>query len=185
MYRSCLKARNVQIKQFLYCTVFPFTNVCAIMVVTIITSLFSKSPWPGDSEGILRSSSQAVIHLPTCLSHTDTRWRLYPIFLILTVKQGSCKHNFSSVWLDPTEIEPELTASVANALLHVTTDGFEILLIINYYEVFNLSDIIFFENLHYTMQYKKFFSSVKLLKTIFNTNLYYTSAYAVSAKIIL
>ena len=40
--------------------------------------LFTKLPWPGDSEGTFRSSSQAA----TCPSVYHTRWRLHSVPLI-------------------------------------------------------------------------------------------------------
>ena len=46
--------------------------------------LFTKLPWPGDSEGTFRSSSQAA----TCPSVYHTRWRLHTVPLIAERQAG-------------------------------------------------------------------------------------------------
>ena len=46
--------------------------------------LFPKLPWPGDSEGTFRSSSQAA----TCPSVYHTRWRLHTVPLIAERQAG-------------------------------------------------------------------------------------------------
>ena len=46
-----------------------------IVIVIVITFLFTKLPWPGDSEGTFRSSSQAA----TCPPVYHTRWRLHTV----------------------------------------------------------------------------------------------------------
>ena len=46
--------------------------------------LFTKLPWPGDSEGTFRSSSQAA----TCASVYHTRWRLHTVPLIAERQAG-------------------------------------------------------------------------------------------------
>ena len=46
--------------------------------------LFIKLPWPGDSEGTFRSSSQAA----TCPSVYHTRWRLHTVPLIAERQAG-------------------------------------------------------------------------------------------------
>ena len=46
--------------------------------------LFTKLPWPGDSEGTFRSSSQAA----TCSSVYHTRWRLHTVPLIAEPQAG-------------------------------------------------------------------------------------------------
>ena len=52
--------------------------------------LFTKLPWPGDSERTFRSSSQAA----TCSPVYHTRRRLHTVPLMLNVKQGSCEYQF-------------------------------------------------------------------------------------------
>ena len=55
---------------------------------TVITNcnyiLFTKLPWPGDSEMTFRSSSQAA----TCPSVYHTRWRLHTVPLIAERQAG-------------------------------------------------------------------------------------------------
>ena len=106
--------------------------------------LFTKLPWPGDSEGTFRSSSQAA----TCPPVYHTRRRLHTVPLIaerqagklcgtyqlLNVKQGSCEYQFLVFGLTRPGIEPKSTALVADALslrplisyhwrsIHSTTD---------------------------------------------------------------
>ena len=46
--------------------------------------LLTKLPWPGDSEGTFRSSSQAA----TCPSVYHTRWRLHTVPLIAERQAG-------------------------------------------------------------------------------------------------
>ena len=46
--------------------------------------LFTKLPWPGDSEMTFRSSSQAA----TCPSVYHTRWRLHTVPLIAERQAG-------------------------------------------------------------------------------------------------
>ena len=60
-------------------------SVSASEIAIIITPLFTKLPWPGDSEETFRSSSQAVYHV---------RWRLYTVLLMLNVMHGSCEYQF-------------------------------------------------------------------------------------------
>ena len=59
---------------------------------------FTKLPWPGDSEGTFRSSSQAA----TCPSVYHTRWRLHTVPLIAERQAGSCEYQFFSLWFDST-----------------------------------------------------------------------------------
>ena len=47
-------------------------------------TLFTKLPWPGDSEGTFRSSSQAA----TCPSVYHTRWKLHTVPLIAERQAG-------------------------------------------------------------------------------------------------
>ena len=75
--------------------------------------LFTKLPWPGDSEGTFRSSSQAA----TCPSVYHTRWRLHTV-------PSSAERQAGKLWipifivfgLTRPRIELVSTASVADAL---------------------------------------------------------------------
>ena len=70
-------------------------------------------PWPGDSEGTFRSSSQAA----TCPSVYHTRWRLHTVPLIAERQAGKlCIPIFIVFGLTRPGIEPVSTASVADAL---------------------------------------------------------------------
>ena len=53
-------------------------------------NLFIKLPWPGDSKGTFRSSSQAA----TCPTVCHTRWSLRTLPFLLNVMQGSCEYQF-------------------------------------------------------------------------------------------
>ena len=76
-------------------------------------SLFTKLPWPGDSEGTFRSSSQAA----TCPSVYHTRWRLHTVPLIAERQAGKLWIPIFIVFgLNRPGIEPVSTASVADAL---------------------------------------------------------------------
>ena len=55
-----------------------------IVIVIVITFLFTKLPWPGDSEGTFRSSSQAA----TCPPVYHTRRRLHTVPLIAERQAG-------------------------------------------------------------------------------------------------
>ena len=55
-----------------------------IVIVIVITILFTKLPWPGDSEVTFRSSSQAA----TCPPVYHTRRRLHTIPLIAERQAG-------------------------------------------------------------------------------------------------
>ena len=75
--------------------------------------LFTNLPWPGDSEGIFRSSSQAA----TCPFVYHTRWRLHSVPLIAERQAGKLLIPIFIVFgLTRPGIEPESTASVADAL---------------------------------------------------------------------
>ena len=75
--------------------------------------LFTKLPWPGDSEGTFRSSSQAA----TCPSVYHTRWRLHTVPLIAERQAGKLWIPIFIVFgLTRPGIEPVSTASVADAL---------------------------------------------------------------------
>ena len=76
-------------------------------------TLFTKLPWPGDSEGTFRSSSQAA----TCPSVYHTRWKLHTVPLIAERQVGKLWIPIFIVFgLTRPGIEPESTASVADAL---------------------------------------------------------------------
>ena len=75
--------------------------------------LFTKLPWPGDSEVTFRSSSQAA----TCPSVYLTRRRLHTTLLIAERQEGKLWIPIFIVFgLTRPGIEPESTASVAYAL---------------------------------------------------------------------
>ena len=79
----------------------------------VITFLFTKLRWPGDSEGTFRSSSQAA----TCPPVYHTRRRLHTVLLIAERQAGKLRIPlFTVLGLTRTRIELELTASVAHAL---------------------------------------------------------------------
>ena len=54
------------------------------LIVIVITFLFTKLPWPGDSEGTFWSSSQAA----TCPPVYHTRRRLHTVPLIAERQAG-------------------------------------------------------------------------------------------------
>ena len=72
--------------------------------------LFSKLPWPGDSEGTFRYLSQAT----TCLPHWH--WRRHTVPSIAKRQPGSCEYQFLSFWLNPTWNWSQSIVSVADAL---------------------------------------------------------------------
>ena len=75
--------------------------------------LFTKLPWPGDSEGTFRSSSQAT----TCLPVYHTRRRLHTVPFNAEGQAGKLWIPIFMVFgLTRPGIEPESTASVADAL---------------------------------------------------------------------
>ena len=75
--------------------------------------LFTKLPWPGDSEGTFRSSSQAA----TCPPVYHTRRRLHTVPLIAERQAGKLWIPIFIVFgLTRLGIEPESTASVADTL---------------------------------------------------------------------
>ena len=82
-------------------------------------------PWPGDtedSEGTFRSSSQAA----TFSSVYHTRWRFHTVPLIAEHQAGKLRIPISIVFgLTRPGIEPESTASVADALSTRPPIGFE------------------------------------------------------------
>ena len=75
--------------------------------------LFTKLPWPGDSEGTFRSSSQA----PTCPPVYHKRRRLYTVPFNAERQAGKLWIPIFIVFgMTRLGIEPESTASVADAL---------------------------------------------------------------------
>ena len=75
--------------------------------------LFTKLPWPGDSEGTFRSSSQAA----SCPPVYHTRRKLHTVPLIAERQAGKLWIPVFIVFgLTRPGIEPEFTASVADAL---------------------------------------------------------------------
>ena len=75
--------------------------------------LFTKLPWPGDSEVTFRSSSQAA----ACPPVYHTRWRLHTVPLIAERQAGKLWIPIFIVFgLTRPGIEPESAASVADAL---------------------------------------------------------------------
>ena len=75
--------------------------------------LFTKLPWPGDSKGTFRFSSQAA----TCPPVYHTRRRLHTVPLIAERQAGKLRIPIFLVFgLTRPGIEPESTASVADAL---------------------------------------------------------------------
>ena len=85
--------------------------------------LFTKLPWPGDSEGTFRSSSQATI----CPPVYHTRRRLHTVPLIAEHQAGKLWIPIFIVFgLTRPGIEPESTTSVADALSTRPLIGFRI-----------------------------------------------------------
>ena len=62
-------------------------NVCNWNNFNCNYILFTKLPWPGDSEGNFRSTSRAA----TCPPIYHTRWTLHTVLLIADVKQENCE----------------------------------------------------------------------------------------------
>ena len=75
--------------------------------------LFTKLPWPGDSKGTFRSSSQAATFPPVY----HTRWRLHTIPFNAECQAGKLWIPIFIVFgLTQPEIKLESTTSVADAL---------------------------------------------------------------------
>ena len=72
---------STAVRQYLTCFLEEKINHKSAMLIVIT---FSKLPWPGDSEGTFRSSSQAA----TCPSVYHTRWRLHTVPLIAERQAG-------------------------------------------------------------------------------------------------
>ena len=89
--------------------------------------LFTKLPWPGDSEGTVRSSSQAATGPP--VYHTQRR--LHTVPLIAERQAGKLWIPIFIVFgMTRSGIEPESTASVADALSTRPLIGFNDLLVL-------------------------------------------------------
>ena len=81
--------------------------------------LFSKLPWPGDSEGTFWSSSQPA----TCPPVYHTRRRLHIVPLIPERQAGKLVNtNFHSVWFDPTGNRTRVYHLSSRRSIHSTTD---------------------------------------------------------------
>ena len=81
--------------------------------------LFTELPWPGDSEGTFRSSSQAA----TCPSVYHTRWRLHTVPFNAERQAGEAVNtNFCSLWFDPTESRTQVLRLSSKRSIHSTTD---------------------------------------------------------------
>ena len=69
-------------------------KLIALIVITVITTLFNKPSWIGDIEWNFWSSNQAATcHLPFTHGEDFTLPLLY-----LNVTQGSCKYQFLLFW---------------------------------------------------------------------------------------
>ena len=77
--------------------------------------LFTKLPWPGDSEGTLMFSSQAA----TCPHVYHRLWRLHTV--PLTAEHLNT--NFYSLWFDPTGNRTRVYRFCSRRFIHLTTYG--------------------------------------------------------------
>ena len=93
--------------------------VIVIVIVSVITFLFTKLPWPGDSEMTFRSSSQAA----TYPSVYHTRWRLHAVPLnCWTSSREAVNTNFYSLWFDSTGNRTRVYRFSSRRSIHSTTD---------------------------------------------------------------
>ena len=84
-------------------------------------TLFTKLPWPGDSEGTFRSSSQAA----TCPPVYHTRRRLHTVPLIAESQaRKAVNTNFYCLWFDPTGNRTRVYRFSSRRSIHSTTDRF-------------------------------------------------------------
>ena len=74
----------IKLKQKLYKIHFFNGTESDIVIVIVIIHFITKLPWPGDSEGTFRSSSQAA----TCQPVYHTRRRLHTVSLIAEHQAG-------------------------------------------------------------------------------------------------
>ena len=83
--------------------------------------LFTKLPWPEDSEGTSRSSSQAA----TCPPVYHTRRRLHNVPLIAEGQAGKLVNtNFYCLWFDPTGNRTRVYRFSSRRSIHSTSDRF-------------------------------------------------------------
>ena len=102
------KSRDVALKLKIGMDITLFRTNCNCNYI-----LFTKLPWPGNSEGTFRSLSQAA----TCPSVYHTRWRLHTVPLIAERQAGKLRIPIFIVFgLTRPGIEPLSTASIADAL---------------------------------------------------------------------
>ena len=83
--------------------------------------LFTSLPWPGDSEGTFRSSSQAATCPPVYL----TRWRLHTVPLIAycsTSSKEAANTNFYGPWLDQTRNRTLVYRFSSRRSMHLITN---------------------------------------------------------------
>ena len=87
-------------------------------------TLFTKLPWPGDSEGTFRSSSQAA----TCPPVYHTRRRLHTVPLIAERQAWKAVNtNFYSLRFDPTGNRTRVYRFSSRRSIHSTTDRLDFL----------------------------------------------------------
>ena len=80
--------------------------------------LFTELPWPGDSEGTFRSSSQAA----TCPPVYHTRRRLYTVHFNAECQENFVNTNFYNLWFDPTRNRTRAYRFSSRRSIHSTTD---------------------------------------------------------------
>ena len=78
--------------------------------------LFTKLPWPGDSEGTFWSSSQAA----TCLPHTAEA--SHCPFICWTSSREAVNTNFYDLLFDPTVNRTRVYRFSSRRFIHSTTD---------------------------------------------------------------
>ena len=93
-----------------------------VIVITVITSLFTKLLLPGNSKETFRFWNQAA----TCPPVHHTRWRLHSILFMLNVKQGAVNTNFISFRFEPTWNQTRVSCFSSRAFIHSTTDRFDV-----------------------------------------------------------
>ena len=75
----------------------PLMLIFRYIIVIVITFLFTKLPWPWDSEGAFRSPRQAATGPP--VYHTRRRFHFCP-FYCWTSSREAVNTNFYSLWFD-------------------------------------------------------------------------------------
>ena len=83
----------------------------------VIESLFIKLPWPGESEGTFRSSSQAATCPPLAVEASQC------LFLIVNSSSEDVNRNFTLLGLTRPGIEPTPIVSVVDALFTLPLIG--------------------------------------------------------------